>query len=207
MTREEAPRKEKTRAEIIKAAYRLFLENGFHGTSMRPIALQAGISLGGIYNHFASKEEIFISIFYEFHPYHELLEQLNLAKGETLEEFLMDAARRFNTTILRRPEDFLKLLFIELIEFNAQHISIFFDQLYPQLEQLAAKIFARRPELREYPPFVLLRAFLGLIFSYLMTEWMFGSYFPREKQVGDLDAFVDIFLHGVLSGYKPGGSE
>ena len=86
MSEIQVSRKEKTREEILNVAYRLFLENGFHGTSMRPIAREAGVSLGGIYNHFNSKEEIFASIFYEFHPYRELLEQLNQAQGDTLEE-------------------------------------------------------------------------------------------------------------------------
>ncbi len=200
-------RKDHTRVDILNAAYRLFLENGFHGTSMRSIAHEAGISLGGIYNHFSSKEDIFASIFYEFHPYRELMNQLNQAQGETLEQLLRDGAHRFNDAIFQKPDDFLKLLFIELIEFKAQHVENFFDQFYFKLEQLAARIFSDQHNLFPYPPFVLLRAYLGLIFSYLMTEWMFGKFFPDKGSVGDLDTFVTIYLHGILSEDSEGASK
>jgi TetR/AcrR family transcriptional repressor of uid operon len=39
---------------LIDAAYSLFVEKGFHATSMREIAKQAGVSLGNIYNYFDS---------------------------------------------------------------------------------------------------------------------------------------------------------
>jgi AcrR family transcriptional regulator len=45
----------RTKSEITHVAYRLFLEQGYHGTSMRQIAQKSGIALGGIYNHFESK--------------------------------------------------------------------------------------------------------------------------------------------------------
>ncbi len=39
---------ELTRASILEGAYQLFLQQGYHGTSMRQIAEEAGIALGGI---------------------------------------------------------------------------------------------------------------------------------------------------------------
>ena len=50
---------ETTRLAIEDAAVELFMEHGYHATSMRQIAEHAGLALGGIYNHFASKEELF----------------------------------------------------------------------------------------------------------------------------------------------------
>ncbi|MCE7861481.1 MAG: TetR/AcrR family transcriptional regulator, partial [Chloroflexi bacterium CFX2] len=59
----ETPTKgEVTRLAIEDAAVELFIEQGYHATSMRQIADRAGLALGGIYNHFASKEEIFEAI-------------------------------------------------------------------------------------------------------------------------------------------------
>src|SRR3990172_2964473 len=87
-------RGERTQAEIIRAAHRLFLERGYHGSSMRDIARQAEVALSGIYNHFASKEDIFLAVFINHHPYHAVLRAMNAAQGETIEAFVRDAAAR-----------------------------------------------------------------------------------------------------------------
>ena len=67
---EEITRGERTRCEILAAAYQLFSQKGYHGTSMREIARQSGLALGGIYNHFSSKEDIFIQVQLEHHPFY-----------------------------------------------------------------------------------------------------------------------------------------
>jgi AcrR family transcriptional regulator len=45
---------------IIQAAVDEFLENGYDGTSMEAVARRAGISKGGLYHHFSSKDEILL---------------------------------------------------------------------------------------------------------------------------------------------------
>lgn len=47
-----------TQAEILGAAIGTFVEQGFHGTSIRAIAARAGVSIALIYYHFPSKEAI-----------------------------------------------------------------------------------------------------------------------------------------------------
>jgi AcrR family transcriptional regulator len=46
------------RQQIIDAAYRCFVRNGFHETSMRDIYEETQLSPGAVYNYFRSKEEI-----------------------------------------------------------------------------------------------------------------------------------------------------
>jgi AcrR family transcriptional regulator len=53
------PKKERT-GEIIQAAVDEFLEKGYDGTSMESIAQRAGVSKGGLYHHFSSKDEILL---------------------------------------------------------------------------------------------------------------------------------------------------
>ncbi len=53
------PKKERT-GEIIQAAVDEFLEKGYDGTSMESIARRAGVSKGGLYHHFSSKDEILL---------------------------------------------------------------------------------------------------------------------------------------------------
>jgi TetR/AcrR family transcriptional regulator len=50
---------------ILKAAIRLFSENGFDGVSMRSVAEIAGVSKANIYHHFASKEALYLAIMQE----------------------------------------------------------------------------------------------------------------------------------------------
>lgn len=64
-----------TRPEAILAgAAAAFSEHGFAATSMREIARRSGASLGSIYYHFASKEEILRSLMCE--NFGRVLEQL-----------------------------------------------------------------------------------------------------------------------------------
>jgi len=47
-----------TKGNIIATAVQLYREKGFEKTNMQDIANTLGISKGGIYHHFKSKEEI-----------------------------------------------------------------------------------------------------------------------------------------------------
>ncbi|MGP5687964.1 TetR/AcrR family transcriptional regulator [Glutamicibacter ardleyensis] len=48
-----------TRSAVETAAVRMFALHGFAATNMRQIAVEAGISAGSIYRHYASKEVLF----------------------------------------------------------------------------------------------------------------------------------------------------
>ena len=52
-----------TRARIEAEALALFAQKGVHGTSVRDIALRAGVSEGALYRHFPSKEELARDLF------------------------------------------------------------------------------------------------------------------------------------------------
>src|SRR5512137_484295 len=113
-------RRETTRDHILQSAHDLFIKQGYHGTSMRQIARGANLALGGLYNHFSSKEQVFEAVFFAFHPYHEVLPILASAQGPTLEQLLRDAVRRMEHIVQERP-DFMNLLFIEMVEFKSVH--------------------------------------------------------------------------------------
>lgn len=57
-----AARIEKRRAQILEAARRCFRAEGFHGASMSRIAEAAHMSVGHIYQYYASKEAIIMAL-------------------------------------------------------------------------------------------------------------------------------------------------
>jgi AcrR family transcriptional regulator len=189
---------EHTRQEILDSAHQLFLKNGYHGTSMRQIAKGAGIAVGGIYNHFASKDEIFMAVLAAHHPIYDILPALNAAEGQDVESFVRDAAIKMVDIVRGRPE-FLNLMFIELVEFNARHIPQLFQTFFPQALAFVQRFFEHRQELRSIPIPVLLRAYVGLFFSYVITDILMGDQMPADMAENSLEAFVDIYLHGILA--------
>jgi TetR/AcrR family transcriptional repressor of nem operon len=54
--------KEQTRARILAAAGRLFREKGYNGVGVDAVMAAAGLTAGGFYAHFASKEELFAEV-------------------------------------------------------------------------------------------------------------------------------------------------
>lgn len=47
---------------LLEAAVRLFVRQGFHATSMRQIALEAGVSVAGIYHHHPGKQHLLVAL-------------------------------------------------------------------------------------------------------------------------------------------------
>ena len=56
---------EETVQRILSTAGRLFLEQGYDGTSLQDIIRETGLSKGAIYHHFSSKEDILEKICYQ----------------------------------------------------------------------------------------------------------------------------------------------
>lgn len=80
------------REAIVQAAIACFIDKGFHGTSMRDIAQQASVSLGNLYNHFASKEALIAEVASqeqaELQPLLDLLQQAGQPSAALVRQFL-----------------------------------------------------------------------------------------------------------------------
>ncbi|MER6762968.1 MULTISPECIES: TetR/AcrR family transcriptional regulator [Amycolatopsis] len=54
--------KDSQRGEILAAARRCFLRNGFHRTSMQDVFAEAGKSAGAVYRYFQKKEDMIVAV-------------------------------------------------------------------------------------------------------------------------------------------------
>ena len=198
MPKEKLKKGDSTRLAIEDAAIDLFLQQGYHATSMRQIAEKAGLALGGIYNHFASKEEIFQGIIVDKHPYRQILPAVLAAQGETAEEFYKNAAHIVISEMGKHPE-FVNLMFIEMVEFKGKHGAALLKEIVPKILPIFEKIVQSRKSLRVANPALLMRSFVGLVISYLITEMVISnSIISKMMPKNAEEAYVDIFLHGIL---------
>lgn len=59
----QAERRATTRAAILEAATELFADRGYEATSISDVLERSGVSRGALYHHFASKEDVFATVF------------------------------------------------------------------------------------------------------------------------------------------------
>ncbi|MFN8494164.1 MAG: TetR/AcrR family transcriptional regulator [Caldilineaceae bacterium] len=197
MTEQKSTKGQQTREGLIEAALHQFAANGYHGTSMRQIAEAAGLAVGGIYNHFASKEEILKAVILQYHPLNVVGPELAGAQGASFEELLHDTAHRFYAAIRAQPE-LLNVFFIELVECKGQHLPELFETLFPKVEHFARRLASLDVRLRPLPPFAVIRIFFSMMMGFFLTETLFAKMPAMPTTVGNLDDFLDVFMHGLL---------
>ena len=189
------------RDRIFKAACSLFRRQGFHGTSTREIAERAGVSLGNIYNHFKTKEDLFVFILSQFEEeYFRPDQPLYKIFADTSFPENIEALGQASGRMVEKFSDYMLLMYVDVVEFDAKHIG----RLFSGMRDRYAKMLASRPG---GPP--RLRAGIDPAGAMMMVVWSFFNYFMMEKlfkvenHYGMDDAevirmFATVFRKGLL---------
>jgi AcrR family transcriptional regulator len=98
-----AERKERTRDEIVSAAHRVFLRDGFHRATLDAIAEEAGYTKGAVYSNFDGKDALFLALLdaqftARLAPFLETFEH-----AETLDDAFRANARLLAETARQEP--------------------------------------------------------------------------------------------------------
>ena len=192
------PDPDHSRKQIVSSAHRLFLEQGFHGTTMRQISKASGMALGSLYTYFPGKDELFKAVFEAYNPYTILLLALDNSQGNTTEDLVRTAARRMVTALSARP-DLIKLVFIDVVEFQGQHLQAAYPEVETRLNNFAMRMKRDPSALKPYPADSLMRAFFGLFYSFHTTEMLLGKISDPQAQAAALQDMIEIYLKGILA--------
>jgi AcrR family transcriptional regulator len=189
----EEERIDRRRAQILAAATQVFARQGFHRTTVREIAREAGIADGTIYLYFASKQDVLLA----------LLGRLGRV-GERPADFAglagVDARTALGTYLARRFGDlreWRKLVAAVLPEVLADSDlrAAQAAQTVPAFEAAEAEL-ARRIESGELPPLdpaLLARALAATVLGLLVLD-MLGDPVVDAKW-DELPAFLtDLWL-------------
>lgn len=199
-----------TRERILEAALRLFPRYGLHGTSMDRLAAEAGVSPATIYWHFKDKEALITAVIERFSVMPELRRLADLGASGDPERDLRELGRRIIDALGARL-DMILVLLAEQARMPAasatplrEPVMHMWGFLMRYLD-IQAQHGTLRPGLH---PLLTVQAFAGPFFVYTMARRIFGpDAVPLPDQA--VEAFVDIFLHGVarraLPERGPGG--
>lgn len=201
---------QRTRTNLIEVAFELFTQNGYHGTTMRQIAERAGLTVGSIYNHFSGKDDIFLAVVDNYHPFNQIGPMLADVEGESLQQSVHEAARRVARVMEKYP-GLMNLALIELIELESKHMPLLVESFRPQVMVFIRRLASAPDQVRPISSFAAFRTFVGLIFAYELTGRLLQQALGSDAEaIGTLDDFVNIYLRGILRPpveITPGGDE
>lgn len=95
-----------TKKKLIKTAHNVFLQQGFHKTTISQIIKQAGVGYGTAYVYFKNKDEIFVTVM------EEVMERFLAVAKETFRPESVKVARQ---QIRNQVEDYLCLAIEERV--------------------------------------------------------------------------------------------
>ncbi|MBI5884056.1 MAG: TetR/AcrR family transcriptional regulator [Elusimicrobia bacterium] len=193
-------RRTDNRDRILKAACALFLKQGFNGTSTREIADKAGVSLGNIYNHFSTKEDLFVSLLKEYEADYFNHDQ-PLARTLAMTRFPenLEAIGEASKEVVERFSDYILLTYVDVVEFDAKHIGKLFQNMRERYSAVL-KANGTGP----------LREGVDPAGALMMVVWGYFNYFIMEKlfkvqnHYGMKDAdVVKLFARVYRRGIEP----
>ncbi|PCI40213.1 MAG: hypothetical protein COB53_01655 [Elusimicrobia bacterium] len=187
--------------KILDAARSLFCNRGFHGTSIRDIAKQAGVSLGNLYNHYSGKEKLFAALLerYEeeyFNPENPLPQAFLAAPFPENIEAIGNASQE----TIRRFSDYILLIYVDVVEFQGRYIGTLFRGMHARYEKHLAVTNgkAARGLAKDIDPAAAMMMVTLSFFNYFIVERLFGvrKHFGKsDKEM--IDLFARVYRYGL----------
>ncbi len=115
---------EGSRRKIEAAAVKIFTRQGYHGTSMREIAVAAGFSIGNLYNHYPNKEDLFVTLVRKYEKkFAELRAKAMLDIDDAFTPGHLERLAAAVKQIVVSNPDYWRLLYIDVVEFGNKHFA------------------------------------------------------------------------------------
>ncbi|MCF8081091.1 MAG: SDR family oxidoreductase [Desulfobacterales bacterium] len=188
---------ERRRKQIVLAAIKLFSRNGFHKTTLKELAEEAGLSYGNIYDYVGSKEDIFFLI-HEFVA-GSAMEILNRSTEEVqdpIEKLRRMVRGEFNlmdqwadaVLLIYQESHILKGTFLKkLLEKERNHLQKFESVLVESIEQEL---------LRPCNVRLVSNLIKSMIDTWTLKRWDLRGHAGQLETEGTI---LDVIFHGLLN--------
>jgi AcrR family transcriptional regulator len=183
------------RQQILSTAKNLFIQQGYHGLSMRQIAEALGVSKAALYYHFRDKEELLLAILDSY------LDEME-AELQRIQKEQTEARQRIRAMvemILLQPAEqraVIRLSSQEMAQLSLPARQAFDRAYHQKFIDRIRMIFSegiQNGELRPVDPTVAAWALLGMMFPYFYPAH--SSDLLTSEEVAE--HLVQIFLDGM----------
>ena len=189
------------RAEILEKAEKAFSAKGFHETTMAEIAASSGFSIGGLYQFFSGKEQLYSIL---------VMEKVRLMYDEIMcaverEESTESRIRALvisHFTYVEHHIDFYRLLVGHESGLRSAGLRKLREQILHEHRRHVARVEEilqegiRRQVLRELDPRSLANALIGII-AYCKFAWIMNPH--GESLSEKVDEVLELFFRGAAA--------
>lgn len=187
--------------QIVQAAIKVFLENGYAGTSMNKVAEEADVIKATIYSHFKDKEELFAAIVEEVTfkrldvddvDFDDFLQQLEP------KEFLDLLTTKFK--MLSKSDEYKALLRVVIGESERfpELANIYVKTVILKGMTLAGGYFEKHKELDLNNVFATAHVCCGSMISWMIWQEILGGKNVRPLDLDDVVTALHEFIDAKL---------
>jgi TetR/AcrR family transcriptional regulator, cholesterol catabolism regulator len=189
LTAEELDRR---RHQVFASSMHLFLEKGFHDTSMQEIAAASGMGKSTLYDYFKTKDEILLSVVEDgIYDLTELAKQIasrNLPAAEKIHQ-VMHAHLEY---LLENKEFYNRMIYeVQRLGPESQRRIQIQRHAYQDLLCSLVEEATREGTFRDVNPLLAARTILAILSPAVFTNRPTGT--PEQM----MDEAIEIFIRGV----------
>jgi AcrR family transcriptional regulator len=190
------------RERILEAARELFLTQGYNGSNLRDIAQKARVSMGGIYHHFSSKEDIYQALLSGASFSEGLQPIVELMRSPEFPENLHKVGEAIHSFV-RTHKDYFKLFYIDTLEFQARNVHHVLGVFREALTKIGTSLLARRAatgELADVHPAVMLHCVIDVFAHRFLEEVMVGRSLAADLGMDEAaltEQIAKLLLGGI----------
>ena len=184
------------REAILKAATRVFAQNGFFQSQVADVARAAGVAAGTVYLYFRSKDDLLVSLF-------ERTMRQAIADGRAALEGVTAPGERLRRIAhlhlerLGRDRDLAVVFQVELrqsTKFMERFSSTYLRDYIGLIRETIAEGQAAGQFRPDINPTIAAKMFFGAL-DEMATNWMLSR--RRYSLAAEADVVVDVFINGV----------
>lgn len=205
---------DKRREQILQAAFDLFSQKGFSGTTTKDIARGSGVSEAMLFKHFSSKDELYAAIL-EAKKCNEGLHEFPWETNEKLLAAMeqrndLDVFYQFAIQALDKHQTdvaFMRLLFYTALE-EHELSDRFFGEFVGQIYRFLGGYIEKRQAdgaFRAMDPRIAVRAFMGMLIHHSLNNILWD----KKRRLLDVSnetaarGFAEIILGGIRAVQEP----
>ena len=188
------------RESILKAARRLFAENGYHGVAIDEIAREVDVSPAILYRHFKSKKVLYDAVLQSMSAQRESYVQTVINSGTSFEDVLTGMTQVYIKSIRDNP-DLLRIELQSLLDRNPATSDFFNNRWKSFTDFIEFSLNERLPYDTPNREVTILSA--ALMFQGMLREVLLQKQLQPEDRLEDVSLYelshelVRLFLRAV----------